>query len=168
MTLTTTVGGAASDSYVTLAEWTTYIGLNITQTSMDGHGHDESHEMNLRRAAQWLDSLNWVGIRQYETQALTWPRLTSKYIDGWAINSDTVPQLIKDAQCELAYLLHEGADPWATVTGGAVKATEVSAGPVSTKTEYANFRETPRYVGVMAMLKPYLKAGAGQVRTVRG
>lgn len=168
MALVTTVGGASSDSYVTAAEWETYVAANITQTTLGGHGHEASHEMNLRRAAQWLSQLNWVGYKQYETQALAWPRITSKLVDGWSIDIDAIPQAVKDAQCELAYLMHEGADPWATVSGGTVRRKRSKAGPVETETEYADVFTSPRYVGVMAMLKPYLRAGIGQVRALRG
>lgn len=167
MALDTTVGGASTDSYVTTAEWETYVD-NYVNGSLGGHGHESDHEQNLRRAFQILNNKSWIGIKQYQTQTGAWPRITNKLIDGWPINVDTIPQDIKDAQCELAYLIHEGLDPYATVTTGAVKASRSKAGPVETETEYATSRETPRIVAIEGFIGPYLKAGSSQVSLGRG
>lgn len=169
MALDTTVGGAASDSYITLAEWQAYWldrGIDLTQ-----HGHDPSHEANLRRAADWIDrGYPFRGYRQYQTQARAWPRLFEHgfYVDGWPINPDTIPQDIKDAQAELAYLIHEGADPFATIAGGSVKRQRSKAGPVETETEYQNPLASPRYVAADTLLRPYVSSNSAQVRMGRG
>ena len=169
MALDTTVGGASADSYVTLAEYEAYVVANI-DLNFNGHGHDTTHELNLRRAKQWLDrKRNWVGIAQYQTQTGAWPRITDELVDGWPINVDEIPQDIKDAQCELAYQFEQNSvDPFATVSNGATKITKSKAGPVETETEYATYRETPRIVAVEGLIAPYLKAGAGQVHMGRG
>lgn len=165
MALDTTIGGAATDSYITLAEWWAYWtarGVDLTQ-----HGHDAQHEANLRRACDVLKRrYSWLGFRQYETQAQAWPRLDVGVIDGWAIAGDTIPQDIKDAQAELAYIIHEGGDPMATVTGGSVKRKRAKAGPVETETEYANPRELPRYTVVEGLVRPYV-TGLDRVAMVR-
>lgn len=168
MALVTTIGGATSDSYITLAEWQAY--WTARNVDLTAHGHDASHEANLRRAADHMDrAYRFVGYKQYQTQSRAWPRITTVYVDGWPINADTIPQGIKDAQAELAYLIHEGLDPMATVTNGAVKVQQSKAGPVETTTEYQVGRETPRLVAIEGLLAPYLGAGgAGQVRLLRG
>lgn len=167
MALDTTIGGASSDSYITLVEWQDYWlarGIDLT-----AHGHDSSHENNLRRAVDYIDRKHsFVGYKQYQTQALSWPRVTTLYVDGWPVNADTIPQDIKDAQAEIAYLIHEGLDPFATVTTGATKSTTAKAGPVETSTEYFNGRETPRLVAAEGLLAPYIGHGGGQVRVLRG
>ena len=168
MALDTTVGGASADSYVTVAEWEAYIENVIGNGNVGGDGHTTDHEADLRRAFSWLNRKNWVGIAQYQTQAGSWPRITDKLIDGWPIDVDTIPQDIKDAQMELAYLIHEGLDPFATVSNGATKITKSKAGPVETETEYATYRETPRIVAVEGLIGPYLKAGSSQVSLGRG
>lgn len=157
MTLTTTVGGASSDSYITLAEWQTYWtnrGVDLT-----AHGHDSSHEANLRQAADWIDrNYSFVGTSQYQTQSRAWPRITDKLVDGWPINVDTVPQAIKDAQAELAYLIHEGLTPWATVTA-VVESERSKAGPVESETTYQGGKSTPRIVVLEGILRDYIKGG---------
>lgn len=162
MALDTTIGGASSDSYVTLAEWQAYWdarGIDLTQ-----HGHDASHEANLRRAADVLDATyQWVGLKQYKVQARGWPRVWTPLIDGYAIDPDTIPQAIKNAQMELAYLIHEGADPFATYDG-AVKREKVDVIEV----EYQGGKGRPMYTGIDRILRDYVKAGAGQIAMVRG
>lgn len=166
MAITVTVGGASSNSYITLAEWQTYwTARNIDLTA---HGHDDSHNANLVQAADFLDrNYSWVGTAQYQTQSMAWPRITNVYVDGWPINEDTIPQRLKDAQAELAYLIHEGLTPWATITGS-VKRTMAKAGPVETETEYLGGKTTPRLRAIEGLIAPLLNAGVGQVRLGRG
>lgn len=161
MTLTTTVGGAASDSYATLAEYT----ARAAAMGWSLAGTDAANEVNLRRAAVVLDMMAWAGQRQYSTQAMAWPRLGMPYVDGWSVDADTVPQAVKDAQCELAYLIQGGADPLATVDG-VVSSTRSKVGPIEKETAYLGGKATARYPGVDRLLRPYL-AGGGGVRVLR-
>lgn len=165
MALDTTVGGASADSYGTLAAYEAYVVANIDAT-FNGHGHDTTHELNLRRAAQIIDrEYTFQGYRQYQTQALDWPRVTSILVDGWPVLVDTVPQRVIHAQFEIAYQLEtDGLDPLKTVTGGAVKVAQAG----SVMTEFATFREKPRIVAAEGLLRPLLAAGYGQVRLLRG
>jgi len=171
MALDTTVGGAGADSYGTLAEYEAYIVANI-DASFDGHGHDSTHELHLRRAAQYLDrQFRFVGYQQYETQSRAWPRLTDHYVDGWSIDSDTIPQAIKEAQFEAAYAFEtDGIDVFASVTAGTVKRTRSKAGPVETETEYQVGRSTPRIVAIEGLLRDYIvgSIGGSQIRMGRG
>lgn len=168
MALDVTIGGASSDSYITLAEWWAYWlarGVDLTQ-----HGHDSSHEANLVQAADWIDrNYSFVGMQQYQTQRRAWPRLVDDLVRDWPIDPDSVPQDIKDAQAELAYLIHEGLTPWATIEGG-VKSERVKAGPVESETEYAGTPVPPRLVAIEGLLRPYLdgSGGVGNVRVARG
>lgn len=166
MALDTTIGGAASDSYITLAEWQTY--WTARGVDLTAHGHDSSHEANLRQAADWIDrNYRFVGYKQYQTQARAWPRITDHLIDGWPINADTLPQAVKDAQAELAYLIHEGLTPWATIDGG-VASTRVKAGPVESETTFAGQKAPPRLVAIEGLLRDYIGGGSAyQVRASR-
>lgn len=170
MALDTTIGGASSDSYGTLAEYEAYVVANI-DANFNGHGHDSTHELHLRRAAQYLDrKYSFVGMQQYQTQARSWPRLTNQLVDGWPIDPDTVPDNIKYAQFELAYLFEENSlDPFATDITGPVKSTTLKAGSVSKSVEYLGPRSTPRIVAVEGLLRGYTGGGGtGQVRLSRG
>lgn len=166
MALDTTIGAATTDSYITLAEFRSYWsdrGVDLSSVA------DATLEADLRRAVQWItQTYNFVGTRQYQYQAQSWPRLTTHLIEGWPIDPDTVPQDIKDAQAEMAYLIYGGANPFATVEGGSVVRQKDKAGPVETETEYTNFREIPRFVAIEGLLSRYTVFGGSQVRMVRG
>lgn len=166
MALDTTIGGASADSYVSAADFAAYVVANISATYS---GVEATQEVNLRRAAQWIDSrYDYTGTRQYETQARTWPRVTGLLVDGWPINADTVPQDIKNAQCELAYLIEtDSLNPFATVEA-TVKRSRSKAGPVETETEYTGGKSSPRIVAIEVMLRRYTEGGsAAQFRMQR-
>jgi hypothetical protein len=169
MPLDTTVGGTAADSYGTLAAYEAYVVANI-DTSFNGHGHDSTHELNLRRATQYIDRQNaFAGYKATSGQALSWPRITGLYVDGWPVESDVIPQDIISAQFEIAYLM-ETADfnPFANFEAN-IKRVKSKAGPVETETEYAGAKAQQRIVAVQGLLRPYTSGGsAGQVRMMRG
>jgi len=165
MTLDATVSGAASDTYITLAEWETY----ASNAGWVTVGTDAVKEVYLRRAAQYLDrSYRYVGYRNIELQARAWPRQMDRAIDGYWVDDDVVPQDIKDAQAEMAWLIHGGADPFATLEQGGVKSTSVKAGEVESTTVYDSGRAVPRYQSIDGLLSRYLASGAGQVQLRRG
>ena len=160
MALDTTIGGAASDSYVTLAEWEAY-------ATAQGWALGAT-EANLRRAALSIDVSNsFIGQSQYQAQSRQWPRIWTGLVDGWPINPDTIPTAVKQAQMELAYLIHAGADPLATVEG-VIGSERVKAGPVESDITYIGGKASPRYTAVSRLLRPYLTAGEGQLKLVRG
>ena len=164
MALDITIGGASSDSYGTLAAYQAYGALQGWTLGAT----DAADEISLRRSVQVIDRDNsFVGNAQYQAQALAWPRVTSVYVDGWPINIDTIPQDIINAQFEMAYLIQNGADPFATVTA-TVSRTKAKAGPVETETEYLGGLSTPRYKALDGLLAPYITSGAGQRAVVRG
>lgn len=169
MALNTTIAGTASDSYGTLADYIAYVVANI-DTAYSGTA--ATQELNLRRAAQYLDrQYNFIGQQQYQDQARDWPRLTDKLVDGWPIDPDTIPDAIRYAQFELAYAFEVGGvDPYTTLTAGTVKRSRAKAGPVESETEYEQGRNTPRFVAVEGLLRDYVNGGAGtgQIRFGRG
>lgn len=164
MALTTTIGGANSDSYATLAEYEAHI---TAQGLQPLQGSNASHEAELRRAALWIDeSYSFVGFKQYETQSRAWPRLTSKLVDGWPIKPDVIPQAVKSAQIEMAYVIHRGTDPFANYEG-AVKRTLAEVGPIVEEIEYAGAKARPQFTAVDRLLRPYIIGGLNQARLVR-
>ena len=159
MALDTTIGGASADSYGTLAAYQAY-GASMGWTLS---GTDAGDEINLRRAAQYLDRMNdFIGQKQYQYQALAWPRLVNGLVDDWPINPDTVPTDIIHAQFEAAYLLQGGLDPFATITSSRKRAT---VGPITVETVPTG---KPRLVAVTGLLSKYVVAGQGQAALSRG
>jgi hypothetical protein len=162
MALDTTIGGAAADSYASAAEYT-------ARAAAMGWTLGTTQEADLRRAAVAIDALwlvNALGYRQYQTQAREFPRIINDLVNGWPVDVDTIPVAIKAAQMEMAYLIQGGADPLATIDG-VVASERVKAGPVESETTYQGGKAQPRYTAVLALLRPYLAAGAGQARLVR-
>jgi len=167
MAVTVTVGGAGSDSYATLAEYQTYA-LEIHNDAFTGHGHDAQHEAELRMAARYLDTFyKWPGSTRYQAQARAWPRLQELVVDGWPVPIDTIPQAIKDAQCEIAYQIHQGATPFATIDTGAAIREKVDVIEV----EYApgTARNRPAFQAADRMVADYTmgKSGLGLVKVLR-
>lgn len=144
---------ASADSYVALDAYQAY-GAARGWTLGDS---DAADEINLRRA---FDTINrkWVyrGLPIDADQVGAWPRSIA----------EGIPQKIKDAQCELAYLIQGGLDVFATIeTSGTRDMTKI--GPI-TLDEDTLPTGKPRVVAVEGLLRPFLGAGAGQIALARG
>lgn len=163
MTLTTTIGGASSDSYITLAEWATYAAAQGWTLA----GTDDQKEAYLRRAALAVDvSYTFVGHTQYQTQKREWPRVWAGYVDGWPVNPDTIPDAVKDAQAELAYLIMGGVDPLATFDG-TIQSERSKVGPIERDRTYMGGKGRARYTAVDRLLMSYTIGGVGSPCIVR-
>ncbi len=155
--LDATVGGASSNTFGTLAGYYTF--------AIDrGWAIDAGAPSDLMRAADWITRQDYVGYRTEKAQALEFPRVMSQQVRGWYVDSDVVPDDIKNAQYELAYLIQGGLDPFKTVKG-AVK----SAGAGPTRVEFMGGYSTPRVIAIERLLAPYRGHGNNsQVRVSRG
>lgn len=163
MALITTIAAADADSYATLAEYTARaaaMGWTLADT-------DAANEINLRRAAVVNDKIySFIGMKQYQFQARSWPRLVDDLVDDWPIDPDTVPGAIKDAQMEMAFLIQGGADPLATVQAG-IKRKREKIDVIEEETEYSGALTLPRFTAVDRILRDYVRAGAGQIALSR-
>jgi len=166
MAIVTTVGGTTTNSYITVAEYEAF----WTERNATISGNTAAKESELVKAADYINrSYTFVGEQQYRYQAMVWPRLTGIYlVKDFPIDPDVIPQDIKDAQAELAYIIHQGTNVFATVEGGAKVREKNKAGPVETEVEFTNFRETPRFVAIEGLLSPYTIYGGAQLKMVRG
>jgi hypothetical protein len=109
MSLDTTVGGATSDSYATLAEFVAYQATRVPALTWLVTATDAQKEAALIAAARALDAcFDWTGTAVDDVQALTWPRSGMLSRNGFSIATDTIPKPLKDAQCELAGQLGAG------------------------------------------------------------
>lgn len=166
MALDTTIGGASADSYGDLVDFQAYaasMGWTLTAS-------ETQQEAYLRRAAVKLDrDWRFKGFRRFETQARAWPRVVDGTDeDGYAIPQDSIPQAIKDAQFELAWIAHGGVDILAAVTTGSVKLERAKVGPIEEEIEYNGSRVRPVYPAVTGLLRGYIAGGPGTARLVRG
>jgi hypothetical protein len=143
ITIDATVGGASSNSYVTLAEADTF--LEIESDTWTAEADDEVKKRWLVKAQRVLSrefKTQWRGSRVNSTQALDWPRsgvesvdAAGGYLGGYGggyygvsyYGVDEIPQQVKDAQCLLAAALLDGS----YAEGEAVRATSYATDDLS-------------------------------------
>ena len=128
--LITTVGYLSSNSYVTLEEFADYRDLNRINADAFDNATADNKVRALIMAARRLSRLNWRGGKVSGNQALSWPRIEvpvrdssldgislygtmseSRYTGGFYgdyYESTIIPEIIKNAQCELAIAYLEG------------------------------------------------------------
>lgn len=128
MALDATIGGASADTYGTVAEADAYF---TARAIAAWTGTDAAKEAALRRAATYLDNVyrgRWKGQKVDREQARAWPRAWVVDTDGYSVEADTIPTVVKNAQFEAALLLLGGTTLEATIDR-AVKQEQV--GPLS-------------------------------------
>lgn len=164
MTLNTTSGDPAADSYAAVADadayWTAR-GDTVWPAAQEG-----DKEVALRKATAYIDNAyrgRWIGIEtnagitQIGTQpgtpgqALSWPRAEGdryRYrptfliplqdpIEGVFIGPQEIPKRLIYATCEAARLYLTGVDPLAALTrGNMIKSTTKGIGPLRVETVY--------------------------------
>jgi len=106
MSFDVTVGGANATSYTSLAEASVFFSQRLNSTVFTAAA-SSVQEVALMHATRTLDEwVDWKGDRVDEDQALRWPRYGVRDRDGYSIDSDIIPNWLKDATAELAiYLL---------------------------------------------------------------
>lgn len=157
MALTIETGSvvAGADSYISTTDATSYATARGVTLSASGSGL----EVLCRKAYDWLRDerqLWWRGTRQSVSQTGSWPRTGAVQRGGLTVPDNTVPQAVKDAQCQLVLLLDSGEDIAPNFSRGGQVASR-SVGPIST----SFFQGAPAdtlYSTVMGFLWPYLRA----------
>jgi hypothetical protein len=116
ITITTTIGSASANSYVTPAEFAAYKEANSVVLATQDDADKTARCLVI--AANRLNRENWLGNPVSTTQRLKWPRTDvekpdqpGNYGAGWGYGGwfsreffavTEIPQLVKDAQCQLA------------------------------------------------------------------
>jgi hypothetical protein len=94
---------ANANSYVSEADLTTFAtarGITLTADT----------EQLLIKSMDYVEALNYKGIKQTRDQSLVWPRY-GVYVDGYYLESNTIPQELKDGQMQCAIAIDQGNDP---------------------------------------------------------
>jgi hypothetical protein len=107
-TIITTVAGATSNSYVTLAEAETYFAERLNVSNWDDAASDDIKNRALISAARRLDQEGWAGLKYDADQALAWPRTGTYDRDGVLYASDAIPEPVTTAQLNLALAMLGG------------------------------------------------------------
>ena len=164
--MTLTVG---TNSYVSVNDADAYWLARNNSTWSDATTAQK--EKALIEATQYLDgSYEFIGLhRGDETEyPLAWPR-TSVEVDsgnfaGVFIDSDTVPQQIKDSQCELALEAISTRIEPSQDRGGAIKSVKVDVIEV----EYFDWAISGKTFNfVNKILKPFIKSGKNNISLKR-
>lgn len=127
MALDATVGGASSNSYLTLAEADTYFDDRAITAWTGSTYTDDQKEAALIQATSWIDNtFQFIGEIDDTTQRLAWPRDAAYDKEGRLVGDTTHPEQVKNAVCEaaLAYLV-EGSLQATTKRGGLIKREKV-------------------------------------------
>lgn len=130
VTITTTVGGASSNSYVSKSEADLYFASRLDTEDWDGATATDQKEKALVTACQRLEEDSYLGFRCTSTQSLSWPRYGVQKVDeyeGIQYLSTDIPQQLKDAQCELAQELIADSS---AITGEADSVESVKIGGI--------------------------------------
>jgi hypothetical protein len=137
-TVTATVGGATSNSYVTIAEADTYFAERLQVTNWTGANEDVQGRAVIAATRQ-LDREQFVGEKSDTAQALKWPRIAAYDEDGYEYASDAIPTPIKHATFELALrLLNQNADSADLLAGSGLESFKrVKVGPIEVEPRHA-------------------------------
>ena len=110
-------GKTNSNSYVEETDLTTYAAdRGVTLTAAD----DAAKAILLIQAMDYIESLNFKGSKYTEAQALQWPR-SGAVLDGYYVDVDSIPELLKQAQMENAIGIDGGVNPLANVPRETIK-----------------------------------------------
>lgn len=155
-------GSSTAESYLSVADADIYWTNRGSPTTWDSATTAEK-EQALRIGTQYLDAkyhLRWLGSRSNEDQALDWPRSNVEDRDGYWIDSDSIPQALKNALAEAAYrhlLETNGLMPDVGTPG--ITQESVTVGPISKSTSYSGTKSgLKRFSLVEALLKGLITA----------
>lgn len=174
ITIDATVGGASANSFVTLAECTTYLSGRLNTTLWDAAVTD-SQNRALVEAARELNVLNYDARRATSTQVLEWPRFFAKnpdaaYFQVWYFTSTEIPQRMKDAQCELAMEFIKAGTTDIAALDPKISVLEKTVDVIRTVYAAPQLRKKglARFPRVWHLIAPLLDGTAGQLNIVRG
>lgn len=96
-----------SNTYISITELIAYsIARGVTLTT--------DAEQLIIKSMDYVDSLSFIGFKANEDQSLQWPR-SGVEIDGYIVDSDEIPQLLKDSLMVTCLELEAGNDQLSTI-----------------------------------------------------
>ncbi len=171
VTIDATAGGASANSFITLAEATSYLEARLNTDAWDAATTDTQNRA-LVEATREISNKEFIGTRATDTQALSWPRWYATNPDspaGWYYDSNVVPDRVKNATAELAFqFLKAGTTDLAAFDQNA-GVIEKTVDVLTTRWDI-NRRPTgmARFPRVMDYLRPLLCGSGATVSVIRG
>ena len=151
-------GKTDSNTYVDEAGLTTYAtDRGITLNAAD----DTAKAALLIKAMDYIEAQPFKGGKFTDEQALQWPRY-SVVIDNYWVDTDEIPKLLIDAQCETAIGIDGGNDPLANVPRETKKE---KVGDI--EVEYMDGARSSTYLeAAETKLDKLLRAGTGGISAI--
>lgn len=147
-----------ANSYVSVEEARTYASeRNYSLPALPEEGQNDALEALLIKAVDFLEGqrAKYQGEKVSSLQALQFPRY-NVYIDGFPLDENVIPRILKAAQIELAVAAFAGISLQPTRSGAAIKRKKL--GPLETEyAEGSTFR--PIITAVESLLAPLLNCG---------
>jgi hypothetical protein len=171
VTIVATVGGASSNSFVTLSEANTFMESRLNASTWETDATTDDKNRALVEATRYLSHLGWQGRKATDEQALNWPRqwvLDPESPNAFYYDTDVIPQRVKDATCELAFqFVKAGTTDIAALDESAQVQTKTI--DVLSTTWFPHGRKSGlgRYPSVMRLIQPLLASNAINVRVER-
>ncbi len=164
-----------ANSYVDVAAADAYLAYNAKRTTWAGLDND-SKIAALVQACRMLNGASWKGDKVDIAQPLAWPRygvideqsrtgwdaLASRHVGVYPDN--TIPEEIKNAQCELA-LLQAVSDRAGDQDADGIKSVKVGKGALEVEFD-ASTRPTTYGKMVNSIIAPFC-TGTGRTRLVK-
>lgn len=130
---------------------------------------DAQIEQAIVKATQYIDATyTFRGLLRIETQALSWPRGDLYDRNSRLLRYDTVPNVVKDATCELA--VYALSKPLTSVVTSGDRVNRVKAGSAEVEFAASTADIGARFTFVDRMLSGLTVSGTGAMsrQTVRG
>jgi len=118
LTIDATVGGIATNSYVTVAETDAYHEEHLYGTAWTSADAEKKKAAIIWASKLLDDQVTWRGFKYNLDQALGWPRSNAFDRDNQFIDVDEIPKGVKRAAMEMARLLLESDRTAAAGTEG--------------------------------------------------
>lgn len=172
-TVTTTVGGSTSNSFVSVSETDTYCEARPNASAWTDETDDDAKARAVIHATRELNNRVWIGSAVTDTQALAWPRQYATDPDSafqTYYDTDVVPQRVKDACMELALEVLKNGTTDISAQDAKQNVIEKTVGPLTTRYSepYQRTRGLDRYPLVMGYIRPLLAGSPWQSAIVRG
>ncbi len=138
----------SANSYVSLTDANAY---HTLYGNSDWTGTDADKELAIINACKSMEMLygpKYKSAPLTDTQSLLFPRYAFYDNTMRLVNQSTIPQSLKDAQCEIALLYLQGINIYPDVSSvNCVVSESVTVGEISTSTQYNKPVQTSQYEG---------------------
>ena len=166
LTLDSTVGGAAANTYGTVAEADAYFAARPGSEAWTGQGDAEKKKAALIAATNRLDQEQFAGTKVTTTQRLKHPRWGLEDDDSVLYASDAIARPVKEAQLEMALALLQNSKALGLST--LLQFEQLQVGSISLTPSKSGLNPDALPPQVIRLLRGIRTSRSGQTEIVRG